>query len=140
MKKIVPFLLILSIWMIGCSDDDNTGNFIGIWIATSETISNCQEEARNGTDPLTCTDVSCYKLELNSDNTYSFQRGLAIESGNWSGGSSLELCMDEEGEIICERFGVQFSGISLIFTTDSTTSGCISTFFFNPEVATDTIQ
>ncbi len=126
--------------MIGCSDDDNTGNFIGIWIASSELVENCQEEARNGTTQLECDDVSCYQLELNADNTYSFQRGLAVERGNWSGGSSLRLCMDEEGEIVCETFGVQFSGISLILTADSTSSGCISTLFFNPEVPTDTIQ
>lgn len=124
--------------MIGCSDDDSSGNFIGTWVASSVAVSNCQTDARNGTDPLTCDDVSCTRLELNSDNTYSFQRGLAVSNGTWSGGSTLELCQDEEGEIVCERFGVQFSGISLILTADSTSSGCISTYFFNPEIPADT--
>ncbi len=124
--------------MIGCSDDDSLGNFVGTWVASSVTVSNCQDEARNGTDQVSCDDVTCTRLELNSDKTYSFQRGLSIERGTWDGGSSLELCKDEEGEIICERFGVQFSGISLILTTDSTSSGCISSFIFNPEIPADT--
>lgn len=140
MKKIIPLLLITCIWFIGCSDDDSSGNFIGTWVATSVVVSNCQDDNRNGADELACDDVTCYRLELNADETYSYQRGLGVETGTWDSGDVLRLCMDQEGEITCESFGVQFSGISMILTADSTTSGCISSFFFDPEVPADTIQ
>ncbi len=140
MKKIIPFLLILCIWFIGCGDDDASGNFIGVWVASSVVTTNCQDVTRNGSDGLPCDDVSCYRLELNADDTYSFQRGLGIENGNWDVGDFLVLCVTEENETVCENFSVQFSGISMILTADSTSSGCISSFIFEPEIQSDTIQ
>lgn len=141
MKKIIPFLLITSVWLISCSDDDNTGNFIGTWVASSIVITDCQDGNRNGTNEVSCDDVSCYRLVLDgSDNSYSFQRGLTIERGTWDVNDFLLLCMDEEGERTCEQFAVQFSGISMILTSDSTSSGCVTNYFFSPETPVDTIQ
>ena len=46
-------------------------------------------------------------------------------------GTLLTLCQEAEGEVTCEKFTCQFSGISMIFTSDSTPSGCITTYTFN---------
>lgn len=139
MKKIIPLLLISCVWFIGCGDDDSSGNFIGVWVANSIVVTNCQDDNRNGANGVACDDVSCYRLELNEDNTYSFQRGLGIEEGTWDVDDFLVLCVEQEGEIDCENFSVQFSGISMILTADSTSSGCTSSYFFDPETPTDTI-
>lgn len=141
MKKIIPFLIILTIWFAGCSEDDANGNVTGTWVATSRLITDCQDGNRNGADELPCDDVSCYRLELDgSNNTYSFQRGLSIENGNWNVDDFLFLCMTEENEQSCEKFEIQFSGISMILISDSTSSGCVTTLFFDPEIVSDTIQ
>ncbi|MEP1033301.1 hypothetical protein [Ekhidna sp.] len=140
MKKIIPFLLISCIWFIGCGDDDSSGNLIGTWVATSILVSDCQDGNRNGANDVSCDEVSCYRLALNGDDTYSFQRGLGTDNGTWDVGDFLRLCMTEEGETSCEQFAVQFSGISMILIADSTSAGCVSTYFFNPETQADTIQ
>ncbi|MEO9485546.1 MAG: hypothetical protein ABJG47_18950 [Ekhidna sp.] len=139
MRKITPFLLISCICFFGCGDDDNSASFVGTWVADNITVSDCSEPARNRSDALDCDDVSCFKLVLNGDKTYTFQRGLPVESGNWDAGDFLNLCMDSEGEIICERFAAQFSGISMILTADSTSSGCVTSYIFNLQ-APDTSQ
>ncbi|WP_436516011.1 hypothetical protein [Ekhidna sp. To15] len=140
MKKIIPFLLIICVWLIGCNDDDSSGNFVGVWVAKSVAVTNCQDDNRNGTNGISCDDISCYRLELNEDGSYTYQRGLGTEEGTWDVNDFLTLCVDEENELVCENFSVQFSGISMILTADSTSSGCTSSFFFDPEVQTDTIQ
>ena len=138
MRKIIPLLLITCIWFIGCSDDDSGGNLIGTWVGTSIVVTDCQDNNRNGVDPLSCDDVSCYRLELAANDSFTYQRGLAIESGTWEVNDFLFLCTDQEGERSCERFEVQFSGISMILVADSTSSGCVSSYIFDPEVPADT--
>lgn len=133
MKKFVPFLIISCFWLIGCGDDDSSGNFIETWVASSITVSDCSDPARNGTNAVSCDDVTCYRLELNGDDSYTFQRGLSIENGTWGVGDFLQLCMTEEGETSCENFAVQFTGISMVLTSDSTSSGCVTNYFFSPE-------
>lgn len=136
MKKNIPFLLILCIWFAGCGDDDISATFVGTWVADNITVSNCSEPARNVSTPVDCDDVACYRLVLAGDKTYTFQRGLPSETGTWDSGDFLTLCQENEGEVICEKFAYQFSGISMILTSDSTSSGCISTFTFNLQADT----
>ena len=133
MKNIAPLLVLSCIWLIGCGDDDSSDSFIGIWVADNITVSNCSDVSRNSSDAVSCDAVSCYRITFGGDGVHSFQRGLATETGTWSVGDVLNLCLDEEGEITCESFLAQFSDASLILTSDSTSSGCITAYLFNKQ-------
>ena len=124
---------------ISCSEDDRSDSLIGTWVAESIVVTGCSDESRNGTELVECND-SCYRLVLESSGDYSFQREFSTEVGTWDAGDRLRLCQDEEGEIVCEEFNIDFAQINLILSTDSTSSGCVTSFIFAPEVAADTTQ
>jgi len=141
MKKIMLILCAYTgIMTVGCSDEDSSGDLVGVWVAEQIVVTGCRDEARNGTEELECN-ISCYRLNLQSNGDYTFQQGFTTELGFWRSGDRLELCMDEEGEVLCESFNIDFAQNTFIMSTDSSSSGCVTSYVFAPEVVVvDTTQ
>jgi hypothetical protein len=140
MKKI--FLLLSTVgllWIAGCKNDDDAGSYIGTWIGQTETISNCKGSNinRNGTKQLKCED-SCYRLILGDDGNFSYQQGFDVQTGFWELDGKLKLCMEEEGEVLCDQYASQIAQGTLTLVSDSTSAGCISTILFFKEQPADT--
>lgn len=123
---------------ISCNEKDGNSSYTGIWVANELEISNCQDDARNGSELLNCDEASCFRLALNGDGSYTFQQGFLQTRGNWSrDGRDLFLCLEDEGEVSCSKYLAVLTNESLVVSTDSTTAGCITTYNFNREEQTD---
>ncbi|MEO1253381.1 MAG: hypothetical protein AAFY41_00665 [Bacteroidota bacterium] len=133
-------ILVLSVSIIvafsSCSDDDGSGSFVGVWIGNNITTTNCSDDEDNDSETLRCGDT-CYRLELNSDDTFSYQEVLATRSGTWSTSGGLTLCVEEEGEEICETYIVALTSTTLAITDSTSSSGCTTTINFQRELETD---
>ena len=140
MKKfqllIVTFSLIL---ILGCGKDDSADSFVGTWVAETIKVSGCADEGRNGSEDVPC-DHSCYRLELMGDGNYTFQQDFTVESGFWVLDGKLKLCSDQEGETICDEYIALLAQGGLELSSDSTSSGCVTTYIFMKEDPADTIQ
>ncbi len=138
MKKILSVcLLSFLVFNISCSDDDKSGSFVGIWIGDNITIFDCDRDTDNSTESLICTEVSCYRLILNRDNTFSFQEDLATRTGTWSTSGGLTLTIEEDGEEVSERYDVALTSSTLGISQTNETIGCITTISFDREIAAE---
>ena len=126
-------------WISGCGKDDSADSLVGTWEAETIEVSGCADDRRNGSEDVPCND-SCYRLQLMGDGNYTFQQDFAVESGIWSLDGKLKLCLDDEGEIVCEEYLAVLGQGSLELSTDSTSSGCVTTYFFIKVDPADTIQ
>jgi hypothetical protein len=127
------------IWISGCGKDDSADSFIGTWVAETIEVSGCADEGRNGTEEVPCDD-SCYRLELRGDGNYTFQQDFTVESGFWVLDGKLKLCMNEEDETVCTEYLPVLTQGGLELSSDSTSSGCVTTYFFMKADPADTIQ
>lgn len=139
MKKIFLFLFASSVLASGCQDDDTSEALIGTWIGVSNTVSACTDEGSNSFMELDCTNISCFKLELNADGTYSYQKGAPVERGDWSKGSGLSLCREDDGEIICDLFAIdENTSATLVLSTTDEVTACKTAISFERELPADT--
>lgn len=124
------------VWSSGCSDDDSTEDYIGVWIGNSITVTDCNEAnaAANGFTDLRCSDASCYRLEIKSGNEYSYQQGLTTETGTWSTKGGLTLCIEEEGDQICETYDLALTSSTLTISTTNESTECVRSIIFLREV------
>lgn len=129
-------ILVLSVSIIisfsSCSDDDGSGSFVGVWIGNNITTANCSDDEDNDSETLRCDDT-CYRLELNSDDTFSFQEVLATRAGTWSTSGGLTLCVEEDGEQVCETYMVALTSTTLGISSTDEDTGCITTINFQRE-------
>lgn len=139
MQKIIILLLSVSMISIsGCKDDDKSGSFVGVWIGTSVTVTDCSNPINNSTTNRSCDDTRCYRLELNADGTYSYQEGLPIRTGTWTVGESLTLCVEEDGEEVCETLATTVSSTTLTISTTNEANECVTTQIFSRQFAEET--
>lgn len=134
MQKIQRLLTITCIACLtfSCSDDDETANFIGVWESSSVTVTDCANPIDNNTSRRSCDDTRCFRLTLNADDTFSFQEGLPIKSGRWSvSGSNISLCIEEDGEEVCETYFVSLNSVTLTLGTLNETTECITNQVFD---------
>ena len=136
MKKFFVPLLIL--FFTNCGDEDDNGMLVGIWVATSQTITECADGNSSSAD-LDCSDFNCFELNLMSDNTYAFQQGSFQEAGTWENNEVLALCQDQEGEELCVEYTVeQNTTLTLILSRVNQGTSCKTTLFFERQAAVDT--
>lgn len=131
MKKFtVPFISILLFISVACSEeDDGSGDFEGIWIGTVINETECTN-GENAVETLTCDDVECYELTLNSDGTFSYQEGFPTRSGRWSTSGGLSLCVEEDDEEVCEVYEASVNSTTLILSITDERTGCITSITF----------
>ena len=132
MKRVL-FSLFLIMLFTGCNDDDGiAAALIGNWVSEREEIIECNEPTDNDQINRRCTDASCFRLIMNADGTFTYQRGTFVESGTYSrGGSSLSLCVDEEGEEVCEVYVIdENTSVTLVLSTNDEITGCKNSLFF----------
>ncbi len=139
MKKI--FILLIGVSLIGslgsCGEDNEGEALIGVWIGQFQEVSDCVNDPDAvRTSGLRCDDATCYRLVLSADGSFSFQEGLGVENGTYTGNfSSLTLCIDEEGEVQCTTYTVEGNtSATLDISTTNEASGCKTTLFFQKEI------
>ncbi|MEP0984221.1 hypothetical protein [Ekhidna sp.] len=132
MQKIILLLLSISlIGVSGCKDDDESGSFVGVWVGASVTVTDCNNPINNSTTTRSCDETRCYRLELNADGTYSFQEGLPVRTGTWTASGGLVLCVEEDGEEICETLETTVNSTTLTISSTNEANGCITTQIFS---------
>ena len=138
--KIKPLFFSLAVFCIAaCSDDDNTsGDYYGTWEATQIDTHNCDNSTLDNIQSVQCNDNTCYRIVFNTDFTYSFQRGLEIETGNWeASGVILTLCRDEDGERLCDEPVGALAGSSMRLSYTDADSGCITAYIMQRAATQD---
>lgn len=119
--------------LMNCKEDDEGEVYEGVWIGSNVKVENCNTAEDEYNNDLTCDDNSCYRLSLNGDGTFSFQEVLDTKIGTWSvSGSSLSLCIDEEGEQECTTYSTTI-GARLTLSLTSESTGCTTTTTFGRE-------
>ena len=137
MKKFLSLCLIsIIVFSTGCSEDDGSGSFVGVWIGDNIAVFDCDRDADNSTRSVRCDEVSCYRLTLNGDNTFSFQEDLATRTGTWSTSGGLTLTVEEDGEAVSETYTVALTSSTLAISQTNETIGCTTTINFSREVQT----
>lgn len=135
MKQIVLFSMsILIISLIGCNKkelEDNRTEIIGTWIANFETFSGCDDPGP-GMDiqrEVSCTDNDCITYTFQDDGVYFAE--FTVEGDNFGeqGTYSLDideitLCIEDDGENICNGGDYDVSGLSLSFSFVDPETGC----------------
>lgn len=129
-KMIIPLLITLV--FSGCGNDDEGAALIGVWISDFKTVTECLDATSNRQINRRCTDASCFQLNLNADGTFTYKEGTAVKSGNYTGNfRSLTLCIDDEGEEVCETYTVgENTNVTLVLTQTNEATGCITSDFF----------
>ncbi len=138
MKKNL-FLLVFSFFILftSCDDDDQSGSFVGVWIGNNISVFDCNRDSDNSDRSIRCDDASCYRLELNANKTFSYQEGLPTRSGTWSPSGGLTLCVEEDGEQVCETYAVALTSSTLVISTTNETVGCTTAVSFVRETEAD---
>ncbi|SNT29671.1 hypothetical protein SAMN05421640_3264 [Ekhidna lutea] len=129
MKKFLTVLATITIiFTPGCKDDDRSGSYVGVWVGTNVSVTEC--DTNNSSNNLTCDETRCFRLILSADGTYTYQEGLPIRTGTWNTDGGLTLCVEEDGELECETFDVTVNSTTLTLSTTNEASGCITTHSF----------
>ncbi|GAB4239957.1 MAG: hypothetical protein Tsb0034_16160 [Ekhidna sp.] len=136
MKKIIFPLLLATLFLVNCEDDDKSGALIGVWIGESREVIECTDDSKNRIFDLDCTNTSCFRLEILADGTYSYKQGTVTDFGDWSGGgTSLRLCTDEEGETLCTDYIIEENtSVTLGISTTDEATACKTIIFFQREL------
>lgn len=139
MKKIILLLLTSPLFLISCLDNEDEGvALIGTWIGQFKEETACFDNPDAlATTNLRCNTTTCWKLEMNEDGSFVYQKGAvnALEAGTYSGNiQRLTLCVQDDEDNICTDYVVEenSSGTLTISLTDEI-SGCKETWFFDKE-------
>lgn len=131
MKKL---LAICSLFLIfsGCGEDNEGKALIGIWESDIVTITECLDGSNNRQINRRCDESSCYRLELNGDGSFSYQKGTLVETGTYSGDfRRLSLCIEDEGETVCENYTVgENTSVTLVLTKTDEFTECVTAEYF----------
>lgn len=133
MKIKLIILLLIPILLINCKEEDDGLNYVGVWVGSTQKVTECMDEEDNGSNELTCDDNTCYRLTLNGDDTFTFQQGLPTLSGTWSvTETTLTLCTLEDGETECLFYDTVL-GSRLEMSISNENTGCITSITFERE-------
>ena len=126
--KIAAILLI--VFFAGCgNDDDTSATFFGTWIATNIEIRNCDDPNNDDFRSVQCSDVDCYRIELNTDGSFAFQQGLVTQRGDWTASDAIiTFSTENEGEIIQTNAVGVISSQTLRLTFTSETDNCETSY------------
>lgn len=130
LKSLVLVVFATSIlYLSSCSDNDAKNDLLGSWVATSIVNSSCSDSANDGTTTLTCTTEDCIRLIFTEGSEYEFQNTVSNATRRESGtvridGSTIDLCEEEEGMSICDRFSFSVNSTSLVLTMNDDQTGC----------------
>ncbi|WP_420318644.1 hypothetical protein [Ekhidna sp.] len=135
-KNILLLTLVALIGVTGCKDDDESGSYVGIWEGDSVASTDCDNPTDNGSTNRSCSDTRCYLLELNADGTFRFQEGLPIRTGTWTVSGGFSLCVEEDGEQVCEMYTAIVNSTALRLASENETTGCTITQIFTRQMNT----
>lgn len=130
---IKPFLLVVLVISIiavsSCSDDDAKNDLLGSWVANTVVNSSCDDSADDGTTTLTCTTENCIRIIFTEGSEYEIQMTASNATRRESGtiridGSTIDLCEEEEGVSVCNRFSFSVSSSTLVLTMNDESTGC----------------
>lgn len=135
MKSKLAVCLLALVFLLNCKDEDTTGDYIGVWVATNIDITDCENFTNDEFRSVQCNDNTCYRISLNADGTYTFQKGLEFEQGNWSAdGAVLTFCFDEEGEQSCSEGTGILNSTGMRLSFEEGPPGCITGYILVREV------
>lgn len=122
----------LIISLIGCNKkelEDNRTEIIGTWIANFETFTGCDDPGMDIQGEVSCTEDLCVTYTFEEDGIYfaefTVDRDNFGEQGTYSlGVDDITLCIEDDGENICNGGGYDVSGLSLSFSIVDPETGC----------------
>lgn len=140
MKTKIAATLITLGFLAGCgNDDDTSASFFGTWIATNIEIRNCDDPENDDFRSVQCSDVDCYRLDLETDGTYAFQQGLVTQRGDWSATDAvITFVTDNEGETVRTNASGRISSGTLRLTFTSDTDNCETSYIMDRQEETST--
>jgi len=120
LAKLLAILLIGTIAACSSEEDGIDQNIFGTWTFTTTIFRDCADSDLNDVISETCTDSSCKKLEINSDNSYRFitQIGTteSIQSGTFEiRGGQIQLTPTSGNANV---FDFVVTSVSLILSSD----------------------
>lgn len=112
-----------------CKEDDASNDLLGSWVATSVVKSSCEDSSDDGTSELTCTTEDCIRVIFSEGAEYEFQVTESSATRRQSGtvrldGSTMDLCEEEEGVSLCDRYSFSVSSSTLVLTIANESTGC----------------
>lgn len=131
--NIKPFVLVVFVASFmavsSCSDDDAKNDLLGSWVANTVVNSSCDDSADDGTTTLTCTTEDCIRIIFTEGSEYEIQMTASNATRRESGtiridGSTIDLCEEEEGVSVCNRFSFSVSSSTLVLTMNDESTGC----------------
>lgn len=142
MKKIIGLLLLSMIILVNCGKDDENEALYAVWIGTNISVIDCDSQNNNSSTRLGCENTNCYRLELKSDGTYSYQQGSGAVEGNWSvSGGMIFLCQDDDGTQICDEYiNDELNSTTLKLATINTNNNCRRVITFQREEILDELN
>ncbi|REE00101.1 DUF5004 domain-containing protein [Marinoscillum furvescens] len=129
-------LLILTTLLFACKEDDATEEVLatiqGEWKVVNIQRSGCTDEADNGSFSPQCTEGNCIRYFFETDTTglqYRIENTGTTDQENELGtytvdDTTLELCVDEEGELFCREAQVVITLNKLQITETEENTGC----------------
>ena len=136
----------LFICLISCKEDDatktNQSVLPGNWTLTEVLLTRCDLTEDNDTISYPCTSTSCVTYSFLVDSLSVETYVIATLDGdittNQSGDYSisddrLSLCIDNEGEIICDNYRIVLGDDLLTLVGENSESGCTETLTLEKE-------
>ena len=129
MNKLFALVLIGTLFIVSCGDDDDTNglSLVGTtWTEVSSTSQGCDDPADNGTD--TCTS-GCEKFIFNADGTVSFPGGEeegVVVTYKVSGSTITITIIDVEFGSFTTSAQFTIVGDLLTITSEDDFDGCTS--------------
>lgn len=117
------------IYLSSCNVDDAKNDLIGSWVASTVVNSSCSDSSDDGTTTLTCTTEDCIRLTFSEGSEYEFEFIESSATRRESGtiridGSTIDLCEEEEGVSVCDRFSFSVNSTTLVLTMNDDQTGC----------------
>ncbi len=130
LKSLVLIVFVTSfIYLSSCSEDDAKNDLLGSWVATTVVNSSCDDSNDDGTTTLTCTTEDCIRIVFSEGSEYEIQITENTASRRESGtvridGSTIDLCEEDEGVSVCDRFSFSVNSSTLVLTMTDDQTGC----------------
>lgn len=130
LKSLVLLVFVTSfVYLSSCSEDDAKNDLLGSWVATTVVNSSCDVSSNDGTTTLTCTTEDCIRIIFSEGSEYEIQITESNATRRESGtvridGSTIDLCEEEEGVSVCDRFSFSVNSSTLVLTMTDEQTGC----------------
>lgn len=130
LKSLILIVFVTSfIYLSSCSEDDAKNDLLGSWVATTIVNSSCDDSNDDGTTTLTCTTEDCIRIVFSEGSEYEIQITENTANRRESGtvridGSTIDLCEEDEGVSVCDRFSFSVNSSTLVLTMTDESTGC----------------